>query len=277
VIVFQTQGAKRWRVFAPPPRSEGKDPLNRGKSGDVLSFEEMGPPLIDTVIQPGDVLYVPTGFPHTTDTSTNVDGTEESVFDDTSVHLTMGLDTHVWCLTMAHLRWTLLQRCGKNFNLKIEDDEAYWNAMESVPVGFLGRDAWKSNVRSMAEGEGVGQEFKKELAGRLKTILLELEPHRWKESNSAGSEAENLPSTTEIDEVTEYMVEKHWKSVMDTQEDIFKDIDPADEESVVKAFHGTQAQNLIMEKFGEFSNNEAFAKSFAQRRLSAQERTKGMF
>jgi hypothetical protein len=65
--------------------------------------------------------------------------------------------------------------------------------------------------------------------------------------------------------------------VMDTQEVMFKDIDPATEESVVKAFHGTQAQNLIMEKFGEFSNNEAFAKSFAQRRLSAQEKTKGMF
>ena len=63
VLVFQTQGAKRWRVFAPPPRSKGKDPLNRGKNGDVLGFEEMGPPLLDTVLRKGDVLYVPTGFP----------------------------------------------------------------------------------------------------------------------------------------------------------------------------------------------------------------------
>jgi hypothetical protein len=49
-------------------------------------------------------MYVPAGFPHTTDTATVVD--DESVaapveedddskklFDDTSVHLTMGLDT----------------------------------------------------------------------------------------------------------------------------------------------------------------------------------------
>jgi hypothetical protein len=251
--------------------------LARGKAGDVLSFEEMGPPIIDTVVQPGDVLYVPTGFPHTTDTSTTVDGADESsVFEEPSVHLTMGLDTHVWCLTMAHMRWTLLQRCKKNVNLQIENDKAYWNAMECVPLGFLGRDAWKATVRSMAEGKGVGDEFKKEVAERLSKILVELEPSRWKESDDVTSEAESLPSKREVDEVTEFLVEKHWKSLMDTQEGLFKDVDPTSEETIVKAFHGTQHQYLIMEKFGEFSNNDAFAKSFAHRRLLAQQRTQGM-
>lgn len=111
VIVMQTAGAKRWRVFAPPIRSKLTDPLNRGKAGDVLSFDEMGEPLIDTVVNKGDILYVPAGFPHTTDTCTVVDvngASKEQLFDETSVHMTMGLDTHVWALTFAHLRWSLV-------------------------------------------------------------------------------------------------------------------------------------------------------------------------
>ena len=73
VLVFQTAGTKQWRVFAPPPRTDQNDPLTRGKTGDVLLFEEMDDePLLDIVLRPGDILYVPTGFPHTTDTSTDV-------------------------------------------------------------------------------------------------------------------------------------------------------------------------------------------------------------
>jgi hypothetical protein len=272
--VFQTQGAKRWRVFAPPPRSEGKDALNRGKSGDVLDFPEMGPPLIDTVLRTGDVLYVPTGFPHTTDTSTAVDGVDKNIFHEPSVHLTMGLDTHVWCLTMAHLRWTLLQRCGKKFDLQLNNDDMFWKAMDSIPLGFLGGKAWKECVKSLAAGGGVTDGFKRELAAKLKSLLLDLEPSRWSES-AEGSET--LPLDSEIDEVTEYMVASHWVSLMRTQDKLFKDIDPSSEDLVIKAFQGTQEQNLVMEKFGEFCKNEAFRNSFAQRRLDAQQRTKGMF
>ena len=271
VLVLQTQGAKRWRVFAPPPRSHGKDPLNRGKTGDVLSFEEMRPPLIDTVLQTGDCLYVPMGFPHTTDTSSPVDGVGKDVFQEPSVHLTMGLDTHVWCLSLAHLRWTLLQRCGKDFNLQIKDDVGYWNSMQSMPVGFLGGTAWKECVRSLTNGSGVNDQFKKEVASKLKSVLLELEPERWT------AESPELPSDSEIDEVTEYMVVSHWGALMDSQDESYKNIDPSSEESLVKAFRGTQNQNLLMEKYGEFSKNEAFAQSFAQRRLLAEQRTKGAF
>lgn len=111
VFVLQTSGAKRWRVFSPPKRRKGIDALNRGKSGDVLRYSEMGEPLIDTILKEGDILYVPIGFPHTTDTSTvdrNAADDKEEVFRETSVHLTMGLDTHVWALTYAHLRWSLV-------------------------------------------------------------------------------------------------------------------------------------------------------------------------
>ena len=54
VIVFQTQGSKRWRVYSPPKRVKGKDPLNRGKAGDVIPPSDLGVPLLDIVLRRGD-------------------------------------------------------------------------------------------------------------------------------------------------------------------------------------------------------------------------------
>jgi len=54
VIVFQTEGSKRWRVYNPPKRLKGKDPLNRGKAGDVIEKKELGNPLLDVILRRGD-------------------------------------------------------------------------------------------------------------------------------------------------------------------------------------------------------------------------------
>ena len=101
VFVLQTQGRKRWRVYFPP--APGKkptvDPFARGKDTDLLSLDELGPPLVDMVLGPGQMLYVPAGFPHTTDTVVGMSGEK-----DPSVHLTLGVDTHIWGLTHATLR-----------------------------------------------------------------------------------------------------------------------------------------------------------------------------
>lgn len=60
VFVFQTCGTKHWRVFAPPepalkPQS---DPFARGKGNDGLTLAELGDPLLETTLQPGQLLYV---------------------------------------------------------------------------------------------------------------------------------------------------------------------------------------------------------------------------
>ena len=262
-------------MYAPSPREKGKDPLSRGKTGDVLSFEELGEPLIDTVLQPGDVLYVPTGFPHTTDTITLADGADANTFDRTSVHLTMGLDTHVWFLTMAHMRWILLQRLGLAFNIDIKEDEAYWKAMETIPIGFLGMESWKQAIQELRQSGTLNNGFKKQMAGSIQEYLLELEPNRWKNPwNPNSSGEEELPSYEQIEETIEFMIQKHWLTLMKTQEELFKDVDPSKEEVVLKAFQGTQNQNLVMENLGEFSKNEAFRQSFRQRRLSQEQRAK---
>ena len=111
VLVMQTTGEKHWKVYAPPKRAKGKsDALARGKNGDVLDEDELGEPLLDIILRKGDVLYIPTGYPHTTDTiATEKDDDIPSIEDtDYSVHMTMGLDTHVWALTYAHLRWSVV-------------------------------------------------------------------------------------------------------------------------------------------------------------------------
>ncbi len=107
VFVLQSQGRKRWRVYAPPApgKKAGADPFARGKDTDTLGLDELGPPLIDTVLGPGQVLYMPAGFPHTTDTVVGM--ADEK---DPSVHLTLGVDTHIWGLTHANLRDYLLFR-----------------------------------------------------------------------------------------------------------------------------------------------------------------------
>ena len=40
--------------------------LLTGKSKDTLELSELSVPLVDVVMQPGQILYVPAGFPHTT-------------------------------------------------------------------------------------------------------------------------------------------------------------------------------------------------------------------
>jgi hypothetical protein len=116
VFVMQTQGMKRWRVFAPPPpsRMPRADPFARGKSKDILELAELTAPLIDVVLHPGQILYVPAGFPHTTDTMCL--GNEEEVAGnepEPSLHLTVGIDTHIWGLNYASLREKSFKRSGE--------------------------------------------------------------------------------------------------------------------------------------------------------------------
>jgi hypothetical protein len=278
VLVFQTAGQKRWRVYAPPrPRKHGVDPLARGKQGDTFSESEceLGEPLLDAVLQPGDFLYVPTGFPHTTDTCTVVAGEDEKstsvnvnngdatsvpvpvvVFNETSVHLTMGLDTHVWGLTLAHLRWLILQRCQKPYQIKIEDDDVYWAALEAMPMGFLlpplttsmitdddndhhdnqsHGDCWLTETKDTTT---VPKERKAHIRQQVKHVMHLLEPRRWKhdrdddpddhtqesehnDNHNHHEEKEDMPSNDEFDQVIEYMFTEHVKTLFDVQTSMF--------------------------------------------------------
>mmetsp|Transcript_10056 Transcript_10056/g.11483 ORF Transcript_10056/g.11483 Transcript_10056/m.11483 type:complete len:520 (+) Transcript_10056:241-1800(+) len=268
VFVFQTQGSKRWRVYKPPPRYQcpSKDPFNRGKGGDVLVLSE-DLLLLDTIIHPGDILYVPVGFPHTTDTAAVT--TTSSNNQDISIHLTVGLDTHVWGLTLAHIRWSLLQRCGKTFRLDIQDDDIYWKSMESLPIGFLGGKAWIDYCK----GES-SDTFQKQLLRKVKDLMLLLEPNRFSSSKITAAKGEIMPSDESIVKVMDYFLKQHYQKLLEAQDEMFRNIRPKDPETLIKAYHGSKKQEKAMENLGIFSHSDSMKSMFEQRRRAQEERLK---
>lgn len=63
-FVLQLEGAKHWKVYA--PRSP-QEKLPRISSGN-FSQDEIGEPILDVKMEPGDMLYFPRGFIHQAET-----------------------------------------------------------------------------------------------------------------------------------------------------------------------------------------------------------------
>jgi hypothetical protein len=113
VIVVQTTGRKHWRVYSPPnPALKPQaDVFARGKGDDSMALyslesdDSSSELLLETDLSPGDVLFVPAGFPHTT-------GTAFDDSDETSVHMTFNIDTHVWDLNYLNARRITLRRAN---------------------------------------------------------------------------------------------------------------------------------------------------------------------
>ena len=83
VFVVQLGGSKRWRVWAPLPRTT--DPVKGRHSIAAPRFDELGDPLLDLTLRAGDCLYLPRGYPHAAET-----------IDQHSDHLTIGLVAVTW-------------------------------------------------------------------------------------------------------------------------------------------------------------------------------------
>mmetsp|Transcript_6990 Transcript_6990/g.10415 ORF Transcript_6990/g.10415 Transcript_6990/m.10415 type:complete len:541 (+) Transcript_6990:2-1624(+) len=133
VLVLQTYGEKIWSVYKPPDqRLSSCDPLRRGKAGDILQVVNEKP-VLQVTLKPGDILQVPAGWPHTTATSE----------DTASLHLTLGLDTHIWALDAQKARWGALKKAGLPDVLRPEldlDPRVYWQfSRKSLPrLGWTG-------------------------------------------------------------------------------------------------------------------------------------------
>ncbi|MCU1369537.1 MAG: Cupin 4 family protein [Ilumatobacteraceae bacterium] len=83
VFVAQLEGTKRWRVWAPTERS--REPIGGRHAVPRPRLDELGDPLLDLVLEAGDVLYLPRGHPHVAETT-----------DRASAHLTVGLLAITW-------------------------------------------------------------------------------------------------------------------------------------------------------------------------------------
>ena len=84
VFVLQIAGRKRWQIHKPPlslpHRSQPFDPRSHVPSA----------PLLEIDVAPGELLYLPRGFVHTTATS-----------DSFSVHVTLGVTVYTWVELLA--------------------------------------------------------------------------------------------------------------------------------------------------------------------------------
>ncbi len=82
VFVLQISGAKHWRIHAPVHEAPLRDQPWTDRR-DAVRVEAEREPLIDAVLEPGDVLYLPRGTLHAA-----------TALGDVSTHLTFGV--HTW-------------------------------------------------------------------------------------------------------------------------------------------------------------------------------------
>ena len=88
VFVVHLEGSKRWRVWEPLERT--RLPV-RAARVPMPTLDELGQPALDRVFRPGDVLYLPRGFPHAAET-----------VDAASAHLTIGVVAFSWHQAVRH-------------------------------------------------------------------------------------------------------------------------------------------------------------------------------
>ncbi len=79
VFVVQTHGRKAWRVYGPLVELASPEQPWRDELGDP------GPPVLEAELGPGDVLYIPRGFPHDAEARREV-----------SIHVTVGITATTW-------------------------------------------------------------------------------------------------------------------------------------------------------------------------------------
>ncbi|MEU6814432.1 cupin domain-containing protein [Streptomyces sp. NPDC046860] len=112
VFVVQIQGAKRWLVREPVHPDPLRDQPWTGHR-EAVAEAARGPAYIDTVLEPGDVLYLPRGWLHAARAKGEV-----------SVHLTLGI--HVWT------RYALAEQLAEAALAGLREDP--W-ARASLPLG----------------------------------------------------------------------------------------------------------------------------------------------
>lgn len=91
VFVLQIAGEKRWRIHSPVhPDPLADQPWSQ--HADAVATEAQNDPVIDTVLRPGDALYLPRGWIHSAE-----------ALGDTSVHLTIGMSAFTRADLVAQL------------------------------------------------------------------------------------------------------------------------------------------------------------------------------
>ena len=112
VFVLQVSGRKRWSIHAPVLPSPLRDQPWTDRREDVRSAAQQEA-VIDVVLEPGDVLYLPRGFLHSA-----------SALGGVTVHLTLGVHS-----------WTRFSVAEQLLELALEALAQDPDARQSLPLG----------------------------------------------------------------------------------------------------------------------------------------------
>ena len=85
-FILQIAGEKRWRLFKPPILHPNQEQMLGKIPERPLSLEELGAPFLDLLVRPGDVIYIPRGWPHVATTPPG----------QMAMHLTLTIPTHAY-------------------------------------------------------------------------------------------------------------------------------------------------------------------------------------
>jgi hypothetical protein len=102
VFVLQVAGHKQWLIH-PPVHTDPLADQNWEKRRDAVAERAAEPPIIDTVLSPGDALYLPRGYLHSA-----------LALGQTSIHLTIGVHP----VTRYHLVEALLEAAREDPELR---------------------------------------------------------------------------------------------------------------------------------------------------------------
>ena len=127
VFILQVHGRKHWRVWprAHPltqtrPLTKAEE-VGKDQTQPRLKTADLGPPELEFVLEPGDVLYIPRGVMHVADTSHVASGSPP----DCSLHITVAIPT--WDLSVSA---TLLHAVRAT----CYDDRSFRKALPLGPV-----------------------------------------------------------------------------------------------------------------------------------------------
>ena len=121
-FILQLSGKKRWRLYdfaMQNPNCES----DRFK----LDKQYIGEPVLDIMLEQGDMLYVPRGMPH-----------EPSCVDSHSLHLTLGVKTHNWAellhqaIDNLRIENPLFRESLPPIEVLRKDSSKYQNLLETI-------------------------------------------------------------------------------------------------------------------------------------------------
>ena len=148
-LFYSSKGRKRWKVYPPPNRAET---LPRFSSRDYTEKDMEGThPVIDTVLGPGDVLYMPRGWIHQAHTPQESSGKDES-----------GHSLHLTASAMQKWSWIdLLDLVMPEALESVAASETSTSLREGLPRNFLSYMGAMYDTMSEEAPEGLKQAISK--------------------------------------------------------------------------------------------------------------------